>query len=47
MTCLPDRRFRITVRKEASTIVVGRISPIESWAVAETTATAQPAAPGV
>ena len=47
MTCLPDRRFRITVRKEASTIVVGRISPIESWAVAKTTATAQPAAPGV
>jgi Flp pilus assembly protein TadG len=47
MTCLPDGRFRITVRKEASTIVVGRISPIESWAVAKTTATARPAAPGV
>jgi Flp pilus assembly protein TadG len=47
MTCLPDGRFRITVRKEASTVVVGRISAIDSWAVAKTTATAQPAAPGV
>jgi Flp pilus assembly protein TadG len=47
MTCLPDGRFRITVRKEASTIVVGRISSIESWAVAKTTASARPAAPGV
>ncbi|MGH2678382.1 MAG: hypothetical protein ACRDHB_08490 [Actinomycetota bacterium] len=47
MTCPSDGRFRITLRQEASTIVVGRISPIESWAVAKTTATAQPAAPGV
>jgi Flp pilus assembly protein TadG len=47
MTCLPDGRFRITVRKEASTFVVGRISTIESWAVAKTAATARPAAPGV
>jgi Flp pilus assembly protein TadG len=47
MTCLPDGRFRITVRKEASTVVVGSISAIDSWAVAKTTATARPAAPGV
>jgi hypothetical protein len=47
MTCLPDGRFRITVRKEASTVVGGSISAIDSWAVAKTTATARPAAPGV
>ena len=47
MTCLRDERFRITVRKEASTIAVGRISTIESVAVAKATATARPAAPGV
>jgi hypothetical protein len=46
-TCLPDGRFRISVRKEASTIVVGKISAIERWAVARSTATARPAVPGV
>jgi hypothetical protein len=40
MTCLPDGRFRITVPKEASTVVVGRITAIDSWAMAKTTATA-------
>jgi Flp pilus assembly protein TadG len=46
-TCLADGRFRITVQKEASTIVVGNISAIERWALARSTATARPAAPGV
>jgi hypothetical protein len=46
-TCLSDGRFRITVQKEASTIVVGNISAIERWAMARSTATARPAAPGV
>jgi Flp pilus assembly protein TadG len=46
-TCLPDGRFRITVQKEASTIVVKNISAIEDWALARSTATARPAAPGV
>jgi Flp pilus assembly protein TadG len=47
LSCLQDGRFRVSVRKEASTIVVGKISAIERWAVAESTATARPAVPGV
>lgn len=47
MDCLPDGRFRMTLRKEASTILVGKISAIEDWAVATSTATARPAVPGV
>jgi Flp pilus assembly protein TadG len=42
--CLSDGRFRVTVRKEATTMVVGRIPAISDWAVAVSTATAQPAA---
>jgi hypothetical protein len=45
-TCLPDGRFRISVQKEASTIVVGQIPAIEDWALARSTATARPAQPG-
>jgi Flp pilus assembly protein TadG len=44
-TCLSDGRFRVTVRKEATTMVVERIPPISDWAVAVSTATAQPASP--
>jgi Flp pilus assembly protein TadG len=45
--CLPDGRFRITVQKRASTILVGRISATREWAVARSTASARPAVPGV
>ncbi|HEX2025885.1 MAG TPA: hypothetical protein VHH92_05780 [Actinomycetota bacterium] len=45
--CLPDGRFRITVQKRASTILVGRISATEDWALARSTASARPAVPGV
>jgi Flp pilus assembly protein TadG len=41
-TCFPDGRFRLTVKKEASTILVGRISAIEDWARVEGRATASP-----
>jgi Flp pilus assembly protein TadG len=47
ISCLQDGRFRMGVRKEASTILVGKISAIEDWAVAQSTATARPAVPGV
>jgi Flp pilus assembly protein TadG len=47
INCLQDGRFRLSVRKEASTILVGQISAIENWAVAQSTATARPAVPGV
>jgi Flp pilus assembly protein TadG len=46
-TCLPDGRFRITVQKDAATILVGKISATEKWALARSTATAKPAVPGV
>jgi hypothetical protein len=45
-TCLPGGSFRMRVRKEAATIVVGRISAISDWATVEGDATADPAAPG-
>jgi hypothetical protein len=45
--CLPDGRFRITVQKRASTILVGRISATRDWALARSTASARPAVPGV
>lgn len=41
-TCFTDGRFRLTVKKEASTILIGRISAIEDWAQVEGGATASP-----
>jgi Flp pilus assembly protein TadG len=41
-TCFTDGRFRLTVKKEASTILIGRISAIEDWAQVKGRATASP-----
>ena len=46
-SCLADGRFRITVRKTASTVVVDKIGFLKDLATAESTATAAPASPGV
>jgi hypothetical protein len=46
-SCLADGRFRLTVRKTASTVVVDKIGFLKNLAKAESTATASPASPGV